>query len=374
MLAAAVPGRTPAIGVEVIGTGPGTPPPGDGIGWWDGEFPPLGFEVQPRYTRAGDPDGGVVPAGGPLDGVARLDITWPSATVGCSGALLQTGRHVLTAAHCLTDDAGALNVTSASVTFEGDGGTHSIPATAYAIHPDWDGNVLRGNGVAVVTLAMEAPAEIARYGLYTGTGEVGRLAEHGGLRGFGQGATGADPAAYPFGTKRAGLNVCDSLADLILEAVGFVRGVDFAPGAMLAYDFDNGDPANDAFGYFFGIAETGQGEDEVMSALGDSGGPVLIDGAIAGITSYGLRLFTLFGDTSDVDGVLNSSFGEFGVDMRVSYYADFIYGVLGVSAPGGSVPAPAPLALILSGLIALRLVRYGWRASPPVRPDRAVGS
>jgi len=106
---------------------------------------------------------------------------------------------------------------------------------------------------------------------------------------------------------------------------------------QLTYDFDNGstgDPANDAFGFFFGMSDSGGfGADEVIVGSGDSGGPTFVptlDGgfAIAGVTSYITRLsFDEFGTieleatagtSSDTTASVDSSWGEFGVDARIA--------------------------------------------------------
>jgi len=80
---------------------------------------------------------------------------------------------------------------------------------------------------------------------------------------------------------------------------------------------------NDAFGVFFGNSDLGLGIEEVSSAFGDSGGPTIVDGKITGVTSYILSL-TMGSKTSDVTGKLDSSFGEFSGDTRVSKYTHFI--------------------------------------------------
>jgi len=129
----------------------------------------------------------------------------------------------------------------------------------------------------------------------------------------------------------------------MLVALGLTSGVDFVPGSVLQYDFDNGLAANDAFGFFFGNSDLGLGNDEVNSAPGDSGGPTFSSPVITGVTSYGVRLtffpclpFSLC--NSDIDGTLNNSFGEFSGDTRVSFYAAFVDAIVDPDSDGDGVP------------------------------------
>ena len=134
-----------------------------------------------------------------------------------------------------------------------------------------------------------------------------------------------------------------------------------APGVnpnILMYDFDNGQAANDAFGVYLGLSNLGLGDMEVDSAPGDSGGPSFIDGKIAGITSFGLT-FTNSTDAignrvcnpavnPDVLCGVNSSFGEFAGDTRVSAYASWIQSVTFLPEPGSPllVALALPLAFV----------------------------
>src|SRR3972149_3833426 len=88
--------------------------------------------------------------------------------------------------------------------------------------------------------------------------------------------------------------------------------------------------ANDAFGVLFGINDLGLGAAlEVCAAPGDSGGPTFLNGMIASVVTGGIT----FSGAQDVLPGLNSSFGDFGMDTRVSVYADWIDGVVGTGAP-----------------------------------------
>lgn len=283
---------------------------------------------QYNYTTADpDPDNRVVtPGTTPFDGVADLII---DNAFRCTGSLLTGGRHILTAAHCLTDDSGNLTANNVQATWMLPSGNVTLGSNAFSVHPGWTGDIFIANDLAIITLPTVAPADVPRYDIYTNTDEVGQVADK---TGYGSSGTGATGDTLPSGTKREGDNLYDDLHDTMAMALGLVPNVNYTPGAVLQYDFDNGLAANDAFGVFFGNAQLGQGLLEVNSAPGDSGGPSYIDGKIAGITSYGLTFLDSGG--SDIDSELNSSFGEFSGDTRVSVHKDWIYQIVGVPEPG----------------------------------------
>ena len=279
--------------------------------------------VRPLYTTVDDPANHIVGPGGPLDGVGKLSLHRIDGTFICSGSLLPTGEHVLTAAHCVTDENGIINLFAGTVTFFGDSGTEviSLDAAQTVVPIKWDGDYLRGNDIAVIKLVKEASSDITRYDIDKNkTDDVGTIGEK---AGFGASGTGDTGWTFFDGQERAGKNKYDDFADVWLKLVGFKQGKDFDKESVLLYDFDNGLAENDAFGVFFGNSDLGLGIEEVSSAFGDSGGPTIIDGKITGVTSYILSL-TMAGKTSDVTGKLDSSFGEFSGDTRVSKYTHFI--------------------------------------------------
>ena len=99
--------------------------------------------------------------------------------------------------------------------------------------------------------------------------------------------------------------------------------VNLAAGTQLIADFDNGSTAQDALGRLAYRSGTGLGVHEGMLAPGDSGGPTLINGKVAGVASYTASLS--YGNVHpDVDTVANSSFGEVAAWQRVSYYQQWI--------------------------------------------------
>jgi len=210
----------------------------------------------------------IVAPGGTLDGVGDFIFdTTAGNNFRCSGSLLQDGRHVLTAAHCLSDNAGAQDYIdgSGTVTFEGDLGDESIDVDWVFIHPDFNGSTLNGDDIAVLELVSEASADITRYDIDTNAGDdIGQIIQ---LAGYGRSGTGLTGDVILSGTKRAGDNQHDIGGNDFLAIFGFVPGVDFTSNSQLPYDFDNGVVDNDGFDFFYGVADLGE-DNEVDQANG----------------------------------------------------------------------------------------------------------
>jgi len=326
-------------------------------GAWADSVPGVMVYHAPIYTTYGDdPSAYVVGPGDSLDGVffdGVVDVIGFDTGVGGyirgSGALLSgpNGEFVLTAAHV----ADGLDVSDTRAYF----GSLNTPertkvdVSAAFIHPDWDGQYLIGNDLALLKLAESAPEDAQRYDIYRGDAEVGAVGVKAGYGQSGSGTTGTDVPPFFSGTKRAGKNKYDALGDIFGDVFDDNFGLRPLDGAQLAYDFDDGTADHDAFGMFYSLADLGVGFYEVCAAPGDSGGPTFIDGQVAGVTSYSLRMaYAATLDTSDVDDVLNSSFGEFVVDTRVSHYAGWVDSVV--------IPEPVTAGGLLLGLAVL--VRY----------------
>lgn len=314
----------------------------------------LAFSAFPAQavTVAGDPADYLVPSGTLFDGVVEIRFSRQSASgqeLGCSGSLLETGQHVLTAAHCFTNKSGVLDVekSSSSIFFDLPSGRQGISPKRFFIHPDWTPSTDAGigiNDVAIIKLAAEAPAEANRYDIYRSNDEIG---QDGFKFGYGESGNGNEGAVLGGGEKRFGLNRYDALGDELLRVQDPTSGRStFAgtilTGTQLAYDFDNGNSANDGLSPF-GLADLGL-ELEGFPARGDSGGPTFLDSSqIAGIVSFSSRVILTDGTTetsSDIDNTLNSSFGELGVDTRVSAYANWIDGTLAAK------PVPEPSSVL----------------------------
>lgn len=251
-----------------------------------------------------------------LDGVVRVS---DGSRYG-SGALLSTGRHILTAAHVVDQSS----VGQLQVYFALPGGIVNIPVSRVLMHPDWtDAGGPINNDIAVLELASAAPEAAQRYDLYTANDEIGQVFT---LAGYGKSTGSGSDTSPP--TLRAGDNQFDS------DAARFDQRFDWgaSPNKQLVFDYDDGTFAHDAFGVYFGMTGLGLGSQEAMITPGDSGGPGFLrkDGQllIAGVSSFVARPLN---DLADVDGLANGSFGEFGAMMRVSAYRPWIDSITGVS-------------------------------------------
>jgi hypothetical protein len=115
-------------------------------------------------------------------------------------------------------------------------------------------------------------------------------------------------------------------------------------------DFDSGQATHNTLKSVVSIeSDLGFGADEVLPSLGDSGGPMFIGQAIAGVHAYGRNL-------SAVDPTYNSNWGELNFETRVSYFRGFLE-----MATGGTVvfvPEPASVALIFTAAMGVFMRRY----------------
>jgi hypothetical protein len=266
-------------------------------------------------------------------GVARL-------ASNATGALI-TDFHILTAAHIFDlDGDGIVNGTFLpdTATFELAGGTQQIAFAPQKVRlmPDW---LSKHGDLALIELDAPAPAAIPRYPLYGLPDELGRLSVVVGYGVTGHGLSGASQFSPQ---KRAGLNRFEALGEDIDSEL-------FPPGVVLVSDFDSGLQENNSLFATFGVAsDLGFADDEVAHALGDSGGPIFIDGAISAVASLGLG-----GIPGDVTDAADSSWGEVLIDTRVSAFREFI-----VEATGGQavfVPEPSTWVLAACALVAIVL-------------------
>ena len=278
----------------------------------------------------------------------------------CSGTLMNDRRSILTAAHCVSDGAGTANPLSTTIFFQPEGGLTAdariynnppgivqIAVTDYFVNPNYTGEVIDQNDVAVLRLAEEAPEWVTSYGIYTDSDLTGQDFN---VAGYGRLGTGTGSVSLT-GRLREGDNTYDyALGDAAFDGF-FTDGFFGSADVEFSYvsDFDNGLAANDTAGLIAAALgagaqfnDVGLGDREVGVAGGDSGGPNFINGLVSGVNSYGLSFGPDFGDA--VSG-LNNSFGEFSGYVPTYIHADFINASL--------VPEPGTYAMMALGLFAV---------------------
>lgn len=285
----------------------------------------------------------------------------------CSGSLLSDHISVLTAGHCVSDGTNSrpisttayfgANTNPDSVVYA-DRTSTAIPISAISVNPKYTGSVIDANDIAVLRLAAPAPASFTSYSLYTGTDLTGLNYN---IAGYGQrsntgGSVGANlaPGVLRQGDNTYDFRLGDPMFNGFFTNINPTTGLNFfgtASDISNSYlaDFDNGLQANNASCLLSqaitgvsdprlcGAGSLGVGPTEVSTAGGDSGGPQFINGQIASVTSYGISFGTGFGD---IDGSLNSSFGEFNGFVPVSSNLGFI---------NDSVPEPSAWAMMIVG-------------------------
>ncbi|MCA0377270.1 MAG: trypsin-like serine protease [Gemmatimonadetes bacterium] len=321
------------------------------------------LQLVPWHARnllvvAGDPNSPAyaTPKGAGYDGIGSIFIDIGNGTgYLCTGSLLQ-GGYMLTAAHCLSDGKNVFAAQTFSVFFPPgtpSGTQEIITSTQFYVHPQYTGEVIDAHDIAIIKLgsAPSAGVQAAALSLYSGGGAVGSTAQ---LVGSGATGDGVDQGGGGFGLgdRRTGLNAIDfNWNDPLFGGFfnGFFGNAD--PGTLIA-DFDSGRSGNNAscwMASFFTAnlapyCGLGFGGFEANLGPGDSGGPLFINGLIAGVASYGLS----FGAPMDPDNTLNSSYGEFAGWTSVEYNRAWINSV--IAPPQQVVPEPATVMLTFAGL------------------------
>jgi|GEM_PF-2455959 len=323
-----------------------------------------------------------------FEGVAQLD--WPdsfSLSPVCTATLLPSGKHVLTAAHCVADENAEVfpGYDSLLVRFFTSSGEYEYDISSLdsiTPHEDYDGIAGHGNDIAIIELSEVVDVAIPRYDIYRNNDELDKVFTRVGYGVSGSGSTGRDPLANPHFVRHFGSNRFEATGEDINGVPGLssvVYGTD-----RLVYDFDNGVAANDALGTFFGetFEDLGLGNDEEsMASRIDSGGPNFIGDQIAAVTSGSVTQFLTLGvgmPQPDIptgpNGVIvtNESFGEIGHDTRVSMHADWIDDLIDIVGP--QVTNVSISSSSSPHTYDFATATYGDPNTPGVQTDPVIGS
>jgi V8-like Glu-specific endopeptidase len=295
----------------------------------------------------------VGPAGGGTtsawDGVGTITNGFPD---GGTGTLLDP-YHVLTAAHIVaglpaghtvTFHVNGIDRTVSSIAYLGNYVGGQPTSTSDGTTTTRDYSIADRSDIAVLTLS--SPITGVTTWQYNNGSLVESTAGPAHLVGYGyggDGTSGENGAAYPFGTKREAINAVDRVfsttTDVAGRTVSETSGNRNAvlPASVLAWDFDN-TSTNGPLGGPALLPNTGPVEGDITT--GDSGAPIFqFDPSL---NSYVITGVAIDG-TDDL-----SRFGEISWATRTADYSSFI---------ASAVPEPTSIAGLLVGT-ALLLSRH----------------
>ena len=272
-------------------------------------------------------DGLAVEAGREWTGVVRIS----DGSVSSSGVLLDSGIHILTAAHLLDD----FSLATGQVHFQDGTTLDSRSILQTETYADFR---ITGSGVwhdlGLVTLDQAAPVWATRYAHSQDRNELGQIAT---IVGYGRTQTpGGEVVPQGQHLRQAGTNLVEATASSL-----FNSGARGSLSEQLVFDYDDGTPARDALGHILGMHNLGTGRSEAMITKGDSGGGLFLqhdgDWILGGISSY-----IKSGDEADLTGEADGSIGGLGFATRVSGYADWIDFQTGMTQTPQAMDGPPP--------------------------------
>ena len=250
----------------------------------------------------------------------------------CSGALIDA-THVVTAEHCTSGIlTGAMTVQFHHL--NNDGASDLNIAVSAKAEMNATNQSLDGTDIAILTLASAAPGGVGPLAFASGV-TIGDTVDTVGFGLNGEGNVGHGGSWD--GKRWAAENTLDQFGTAACTTEGFCTGGSVAGSAnILNTDFDDGSAANNLLGNATMLTNEG------TTAGGDSGGPLLINGLIAGVLTGGTTGNSVFGDISWWTGTFMAAARAFITANSNAVFVD-----------PAQIPEPGTLMLMLLGLAGL---------------------